>query len=108
MGIRRTSCASGRSGGCEMDIAHAKLVCEASFLGVAVDGLKANVNPNVQGVGIGHKVVHRIATKERALQVYVNRKMHPRLLAAEDRIPDEIEGGPPDVGGGGTGEMGGG
>ena len=80
-----------------MDIAHAKLVCEASFLGVAVDGLKANVNPNVQGVGIGHKVVHRIATKERALQVYVNRKMHSRLLAAEDRIPDEVEGCPTDV-----------
>jgi hypothetical protein len=80
-----------------MDLSHAKLRCEASFLGIAVDGMKATHNPNVQGVGIGYKVVHRIPTKERALQVYVNRKVHPRLLAPEDRIPEEVEGCPTDI-----------
>lgn len=80
-----------------MDLNHAKVVCEACFLGIAVEGLKAAVNPNVQGVGIGYKVTHRIATKEKALQVYVDRKIHTRLLKPEDRIPDEVEGIPTDI-----------
>ncbi len=80
-----------------MDLAHAKLVCEACYLGVATEGMKPSTNANVQGVGIGYKVVHRIPTRERALQVYVNRKMHERLLRPEDRIPDEVEGVPTDI-----------
>ena len=79
------------------DLNHAKLVCEACFLGIAVDGVKAAVNPNVQGVGIGYKVVHRKPTEEKGLHVYVRRKMHERLLKPEERIPDEIEGVPTDV-----------
>ena len=79
------------------DYAHAKIVCEAGFLGVAAEGLKASVNPNVQGVGIGHKLQHRIVVKEKTLQVYVKRKVHPTLLKPEERIPDEVEGVPTDV-----------
>lgn len=75
----------------------AKRVCEACFLGIATEGLTPSVNPNVQGVGVGNKLVHRIATKERALQVYVGRKIYGGLLAADQRIPDEIEGVPTDV-----------
>ena len=80
-----------------MDLNHAKLVCESCFLGIAVDGLKTYVNPSVQGVGIGNKVVHRISTAEKALQVYVDRKLHPHLVKPENRIPDEVEGVPTDV-----------
>ncbi|HKZ63959.1 MAG TPA: hypothetical protein VJ400_05915 [Thermoplasmata archaeon] len=80
-----------------MDLDHARLVCEACYLGVAVDGMKSTVNPNVQGVGIGYRVVHRIPTKEKGIQIYVKRKVHERLLRPEDRIPPEIEGAPTDV-----------
>jgi hypothetical protein len=80
-----------------MDMAHAKIVCEACYLGVAAEGLTASVNANVQGVGIGYKQVHRLPTKERSLQVYVTRKVYDRLLRPEDRIPDEVEGVPTDI-----------
>jgi len=80
-----------------MDLAHAKVVCEACYLGIAVEGMRTSVNPNVQGVGIGYKVTHRISTKEKALQVYVDRKIYERLLKPEDRIPDEVEGVPTDI-----------
>lgn len=75
----------------------AKRVCEACFLGIATEGVAPSVNPNVQGVGIGNKVVHRIVTKEKVLQVYVTRKVYGSLLAPDQRIPDEIEGVPTDV-----------
>jgi len=80
-----------------VDFGHAKLVCEACFLGVASEGLTAAVNPSVQGVGIGNKIVHRIASEERSLQVYVDRKLPEQFLRPEHRIPDEIEGVPTDV-----------
>lgn len=75
----------------------ARQVCEACFLGIATEGVTASVNPKVQGVGVGNKVVHRIATKEKALQVYVDRKVYGSLLPTALRIPDEIEGVPTDV-----------
>ena len=80
-----------------MDISHAKLVCEACFLGVASEGMTPAVNPTVQGVGVGRKVVHSIATDELALQVFVDRKLHERFVPPEHWIPDEIEGVPTDV-----------
>ena len=75
----------------------AKRICEACYLGIATEGVAPSVNPNVQGVGIGNKVVHRIPTKEKVLQVYVGRKVYGSLLPAEQRIPDEIEGVPTDI-----------
>ena len=75
----------------------AKRVCEACFLGIATEGVTPSVNPNVQGVGIGNKVVHRIPTKEKVLQVYVGRKIYGSLVPKDQRIPDEIEGIPTDV-----------
>jgi hypothetical protein len=75
----------------------ARRVCEACFLGIATEGVASNVNPNVQGVGIGTKVTHRISMHEVALQVYVARKVHERLLPPEQRIPEEVEGVPTDV-----------
>ena len=80
-----------------MDLTHARLVCEACFLGVASEGLTPALNPSVQGVGIGNKFVHHIATEERVLQVFVDRKRHERFLKPEHRIPAEIEGVPTDV-----------
>jgi len=80
-----------------MDLTHARVVCEACFLGVASEGLTPALNPSVQGVGIGNKLVHHIATEERALQVFVDRKRHERFLKPEHRIPAEIEGVPTDV-----------
>ncbi len=80
-----------------MDLENAKVVCEACFLGIASEGLEPAVNPHVQGVGLGHKIVRRMATAERSLQVYVRRKIHERLLKPEERIPDEVEGVPTDV-----------
>ena len=80
-----------------MDVMRAKLVCEACYLGLAVEGIQSGVNENVQGVGIGYKIVHSIPTQEKGVQVYVNRKVHERLLKPEERIPDEIEGVPTDV-----------
>jgi len=75
----------------------AKRVCEACYLGIATEGVTPSVNPNVQGVGIGNKVVHRIPTKEKVLQVYVGRKVYGSLLPAEQRIPNKIEGVPTDI-----------
>lgn len=75
----------------------AKQVCEACFLGIATEGVTPSVNPNVQGVGIGNKIVHRIPTKEKALQVYVDRKVYGTLLPRALRIPQEVEGVPTDV-----------
>ena len=80
-----------------MDLTHARVVCEACFLGVASEGLTPALNPSVQGVGIGNKFVHHIATEERVLQVFVDRKRHERFLKPEHRIPAEIEGVPTDV-----------
>ncbi|MBI4416405.1 MAG: hypothetical protein HY557_05425 [Euryarchaeota archaeon] len=80
-----------------MDVDRAKEVCEACYLGVPAEGVTPAVNPSVQGVGVGRKVVHRIPTQEIALQVYVDRKIHERLLPPGRRIPEEIEGVPTDV-----------
>jgi hypothetical protein len=52
---------------------------------------------NVIGLGIGFKTVEGKQTEEIALVVLVSRKLPPTALAAQDRLPSEIEGVPIDV-----------
>jgi hypothetical protein len=52
---------------------------------------------NVVGVGVGLKQVQERYTQSVALIVLVTRKVPKDDLAADDRIPEEIEGIPVDV-----------
>ncbi len=75
----------------------AKLVCECQYLGLEKEGLTAGTNPNVVGVGIGHKTVRGQPTEEMAVKVYVKQKLHPLLVKDGEVIPDEIEGVSTDI-----------
>jgi len=52
---------------------------------------------NVVGIGIGLRSARGVQTGEVALIVLVRRKIPPSQLAAEDRIPAQLEGVPVDV-----------
>lgn len=75
----------------------ARQVCEAQYLGVAMEGVEPNVHPNVVGVGLGKKRVRGTETGDIAVKVYVKEKVHPLLVKDGEVIPDEIEGVPTDV-----------
>ncbi|HYT00449.1 MAG TPA: hypothetical protein VEO20_07250 [Thermoplasmata archaeon] len=75
----------------------AKLVCESQMLGLERDGIPSATNPNVVGVGIGHRTVRGFPTEEIALKVYVRQKIHPLLVRDGQVVPDEVEGVPTDV-----------
>jgi len=75
----------------------AKLVCEAQYLGVEMEGVTSNLNPNVVGVGLGMKRTRGTPTGDLAIKVYVKEKLHPLLVKDGEVIPDEIEGVPTDV-----------
>ncbi len=75
----------------------AKLVCESQYLGLEKRGLTVGTNPNVVGVGIGHKTVRGQLTGEVAVKVYVKQKLHPLLVKDEEIIPDEIDGVSTDI-----------
>src|SRR5205814_8208815 len=70
----------------------AKAICERQLLGLEREGLDAATNPNVDGVGIGRKTVRGVPTKDIALKVYGQQRMHPLLSRDEHVIPDEVEG----------------
>ncbi len=75
----------------------AKQVCECQYLGLEVEGMTASTNPNVVGVGIGHKTVRGQATEDLAVKFYVRQKLHPLFVQDGQRIPELIEGVPTDV-----------
>ncbi len=75
----------------------AKLVCEAHYLGVEVEGVEASTHPNVVGVGLGKKRTRGAPTEEVAVKLYVKEKLHPLLVKDGEVLPDEIEGVPTDV-----------
>ena len=75
----------------------AKQVCEAHYLGIEMEGVTANVHPNVVGIGLGRKRTRGIVTQDVAVKVYVKEKLHPLLVKDGEVIPDEIEGVPTDV-----------
>ncbi len=75
----------------------AKAICEAQYLGVVMEGMDANVHPNVVGVGLGKKRTRGTPTGEVAVKFYVKEKLHPLLVKDGEVIPDEIEGVPTDV-----------
>ena len=52
---------------------------------------------NVVSVGIGRKVVGEGESERLVIRVYVSKKVPAELLAAEQRIPAEVEGVPTDV-----------
>ena len=80
-----------------MNAEDAKLVCECQYLGLEKEGLTAGTNPNVVGVGIGHKTVRGQPKEEIAVKVYVKQKLHPLLVKDGEVIPDEIEGVSTDI-----------
>ncbi len=75
----------------------AKLVCEAQYLGVAMEGVDSNVHPNVVGIGLGKKRTRGAPTGDVAVKFYVKEKLHPLLVKDGEVLPDEIEGVPTDV-----------
>jgi len=75
----------------------ARQVCEAQYLGVEMEGVTSNLNPNVVGVGLGKKRTHGLLTEDVAVKVYVKEKLHPLLVKDGEVIPDEIEGVPTDI-----------
>ena len=75
----------------------AKLVCEAQYLGVEVEGVAPSVHPNVVGVGLGRKRVRGTPTGDVAIRFYVKEKLHPLLVKDGEILPDEVEGVPTDV-----------
>ncbi|OGS49228.1 MAG: hypothetical protein A3K68_05905 [Euryarchaeota archaeon RBG_16_68_13] len=75
----------------------AKEVCECQLMGLPKDGLEVGMNPDVVGIGIGHKHVRGQEIAELAVKVYVRQKLHPLLVKDGLRIPEEIEGVPTDV-----------
>ena len=75
----------------------AKLVCEAQYLGVEMEGVTSNLHPNVVGVGLGKKRTRGAPTDDLAVKFYVKEKLHPLLVKDGEVIPDEIEGVPTDV-----------
>ncbi len=75
----------------------AKLVCEAEYLGVEMEGVTPKVHPNVVGIGLGKKKVRGMATQDVAVKFYVKEKLHPLLVKDGEVIPDEVEGVPTDV-----------
>src|SRR2546427_1428491 len=79
------------------DLQDARLVCESQMLGLERDGMPSATNPNVVGVGIGHRTVRGFPTEEIALKVYVRQKIHPLLVRDGQVVPDEVEGVPTDV-----------
>jgi hypothetical protein len=52
---------------------------------------------NVVGVGVGHKWVHGLPTKEACIQVYVRKKVDPSALPADAVIPAIVNGVKTDV-----------
>lgn len=74
-----------------------KPVCECRYLGIEMEGIIAGTNPNVVGIGIGHKTVRGQETPDLALKFYVKQKLHPLLVQDGQRIPEEVEGVPTDI-----------
>jgi hypothetical protein len=80
-----------------LDIKQARTTCECTMMGIAKDGMEAKVNPNVVGVGLGHRTVNGLETEDLALRVFVKQKQPKILLRDEEFIPQTIEGIPTDI-----------
>ena len=64
---------------------------------VRLDEALRDIRHNINGIGVGHKIVDGKQAKELSVRFYVDRKFPRRLIPKQHRLPRSISGIPVDV-----------